>query len=466
VNTGVSMSERLASAHKAPLRELGAFTCVAIGLTTIVGSGIYALPPTLAASLGPLSFLAFVGAALVVALIGLMTAEAAGTTAEMGGAYQYARLAFGARAGFAVAWLAWVNNILSWAGVSLALVKLLDVLEPGLGSGRNAQLIATAEIVALGVINARGARPGAAVSNVLTVGKLVPLVLFIALGFAAFDAARFAGAGERLAAAGAGGFAVAVYRCIWAAGGFENIGVIAGDVTEPQRMIPKAVLISIAASSVLYALVQAAAVSSVPNLASLSPVGAPGSVALPLAAEQAGSALASSGFGALVGKLMVIGAVVSMLGYCAGAAVVSPRYLFAMAAGGFVPRALVLLGARGTPVYAIYAATAISVACVWGFDWITLLDASVLFSLAQHATTVCAAWKLRKTVPSSGRFIAPGGAFTPVLALSSIAILCALAFTPSAGGAAVDASHFVALAIVLAAGAAVAGVSRRMARRT
>jgi amino acid transporter len=397
-----------------------------------------------------------------VGLIGLMTAEAAGTTREMGGPYQYARLAFGPFAGFGVAWLGWVNNTLSWAAVSLALVKLLDVLRPGLGSGLNAQIIATLSIAALGAVNAYGVRPGAAVSNVLTVSKLVPLVAFVVVGFLAFSPANFAGGEHELTQAGAGAFAVAVYRCIWAAGGFENVGVVAGDVKNPERAIPRAVLIAIGASSVLYALIQIAAVSSVPDLATIAPVNAPGSTALPIAAERAGSALGSPGFGVLAGRVMIVGAVISMFGYCAGAAIVAPRYLSAMAADRFVPRVLVERSGRGTPALAILAASLISIACVWAFDWLSLLDASILFSLVQHATTVAAAWRLRRVVPREGRFVAPGGALVPVLALGSIALLCAVAFGASGTKVdAVDAGHFVSLAIVLAAGALVAVLSRR-----
>lgn len=391
-----------------------------------------------------------------------MTAEAAGTTREMGGPYQYARMAFGPSAGFGVAWLGWVNNTLSWAAVSLALVKLLDVLRPGLGSGANAQIIATASIAALGAVNAYGVRPGAAVSNVLTVGKLVPLAAFVMLGFLAFSPVNFAGSERALAEAGAGGFAVAVYRCIWAAGGFENVGVVAGDVKHPERAIPRAVLIAIGTSSVLYALVQIAAVSSVEDLASIAPVNAPGSTALPIAAERAGTALASPGFGAVAGRVMILGAVISMLGYCAGAAIVAPRYLYAMAADRFVPQALVRRSRRGTPALAIFAASLVSIACVWAFDWLSLLDASILFSLVQHATTVAAAWRLRRLVPTAGRFVVPGGALVPMLALGSIVLLCAVAFGASGSKAdAVDAGHFVSLAIVLAAGALVAVLSRR-----
>lgn len=441
-----------------PKRALGAFTCLALGLTTIVGSGIFALPPKLAASMGPLSFLAFLGAALVVSLIGLMTAEAAGTTEGHGGAYQYARLAFGAPVGFGVAWLSWVNNILSWATVSLALVKLMDVLRPGLGSGRNAQWIATLEILAFGLVNARGARPGALVSNVLTVAKLVPLFLFVLLGLLAFDPHAFAGAGARLMAAGAGGIAVAIYRCIFAAGGFENIGVVAGEVTDPRRMIPRAVLLSIAASSVLYALVQLAASSSVPELASIAPRNAPGSLALPIAGQQAAARLLGAGFGAAVYTLILVGAILSMIGYCAGVALVAPRYLFAMAEDGFIPRALLQLSARGTPVYAILLATGIAVGGVWALDWVTLLDASVLFSLVQHTTTTLSAWRLRRLVPTAGRFVAPGGALVPLLAVAAVLALCVFAFQP--GGDGLSGKHFVALFLILLCGAAVALFSR------
>ncbi len=445
-------------------RDLGMVSCVCIGLTTIVGGGIFALPPVLAGSLGPLAFVAFAGAAVVVAAIGLMTAEAAGTTDAPGGAYQYARAAFGPWAGFGVAWLAWINTILAWTGISLALVKILDLVAPGLGSGAWGQAIATAEIALFGIVNAFGARPGAGLSNVLTFAKLVPLVLFVAVGLLAFDATRFEGGGATLAAAGAGGFGVAVYRCIFAAGGFENIGVIAGDVRDPQRRIPRAVLLAIAASSALYALVQLAAASASADLAGVVPKGQPGTLALPLAAREAGERLVSSGFGALFERIVLVGAAVSMIGFCSGIAFVSPRYLFAMASDGFVPRALVRTSARGTPVFAILAATAVAIALVWAVDWLTLLDANVLFSLVQHATTVCAAWRLRRLVAREGRFIAPGGPLVPLLALGLIAAVCGFAFFPPPGSDihAISTNHFRALGIVLACGFGIAFVSRRL----
>jgi len=444
-------------------RELGGFTCLAIGLTTIVGSGIFALPPLLAEGLGPLSFLAFVGAAVLVSLIGLMTAEAAGTTDRHGGTYQYVSMAFGKVPGFAVAWLSWVNNMLSWATVSLALVKLVEVVAPSLGDGDFPQLLATAEIVGFGVVNAMGVRPGAAVSNTFTIGKLVPLFLFVVIGLCAFQPASFAGAGHRLAAAGTSTFSVAVYRCIFAAGGFENVGVIAGDVKDPQRVIPRAVLLAIAASTVLYALVQIAAVSSVPELATLAPHGKPGSLALPLAGGRAATQLAGAAFGAAIYGIILTGAVVSMIGYCAGVAIVAPRYLFALAADGFVPAGMVKRDRRGTPVIAVLVATAVAVVGVWTVDWITLLDASVLFSLVQHSATTAAAWKLRRTVPAAGRFVAPGGPLVPAIALGLVVALCLFA-AGAPKGEGIDVNHFVAIVLVTAIGMATWGVTLMLKR--
>jgi amino acid transporter len=151
---------------------------------------------------------------------------------------------------------------------------------------------------------------------------------------------------------------------------------------------------------------------------------------------------------------------VSMAGYCAGVAIVAPRYLFAMAEGGFIPKALVRTNSRGTPVVAILTVTAIAVVAVWVADWRTLLDASVLFSLAQHSTTTLAAYRLRRVVPTEGRFIAPGGPIVPVLAIGSVVALCVLAFQPAAAGDAIEPRHFLWLFCLVLAGAAIAATSR------
>lgn len=451
------------------VRQLGPVTCVLIGLTTIVGGGIFALPPILAAATGPLSFLSFVGAAVVAIFIGLMTAEAAGTTEATGGAYQYARLAFGAPTGFFVAWLGWVNNVIAWSGISIGLVRLLDLYEPGLGSGTTGKLIATGEILLFGAINMMGAKPGASVSNVITWVKLAPLVFFIIISFLVIDFSRFRGGWDTLAAAGAGGFAVTVFRCFFAASGFENIGVIAGEVENPRRAIPKAVMIAILASSTLYAFLQIGAVGASADLASLMDRGKATTPALPLVAGEVGRVLGGGNFGSICYFILLFGAVTSMTGLCAGIAVVAPRYLYAMAGDGFLPPVVVSTTRGGTPAIAIGLATVVAASLVWGAGWLELLDANVLFAMVQHTVTILATWKLRRVIAKNGRFIAPGGPVVPLIALALIFTLVYLTFQPAPPGMAaliepVSSKQFVALGIVLSVAASVAIASKLIFR--
>ncbi|MBI3819180.1 MAG: APC family permease [Planctomycetes bacterium] len=448
-------------------RRLGAGTCVLIGLTTIVGGGIYALPPLLVSTIGPLSFLSFAGATVVAVFIGLMTAEAGGTTEATGGAYQYARVAFGPPVGFAVAWLGWASNIIAWTGISIGLAKLLDFYEPGLGSGENGKWIATGEIVIFGIINIFGAKPGARVSNVITVVKLLPLFFFIAIGLLVFDTKPFEGGLQKLQAAGAGGIAITIYRCFFAASGFENIGVIAGDVVNPKRAIPRAVLIAIVASSALYAFIQISAVASGANLSASAAGGESTTTALPIAAREIGTKLVSGGFGRAAFLILLIGAAVSMAGFCAGIALVAPRYLFAMAGDGFLPKQLIQTDKDGTPRAAIAVVTAIAAALVWRANWLDLLDTNVLIALFQHSITILAAWRLRFRIAREGRFIAPGGPATPLIALGLIFILCLFAFQQPPPEMAklvqpISLKQFQAIAIILGTGALIAIISKEL----
>jgi amino acid transporter len=446
-------------------RELGFFTCALLGLTTIVGGGIYVLPARLAAQLGPLSPLAFVGAAIVIGFIGLMTAEAAGTTDEPGGAYQYARLAFGPWAGFLVAWVAWFNTVIAWAGISIALANFAEAIRPGLGSGVEGKLVATGSILAFGGLAAAGLRTNARVNNVLMIAKLVPLTVLVLLGFLAFRPESLDRLGSAWSAAGIAGIAGGAYSCIFAAGGFENIGVVAGDVANPKRTIPKAVLVSILASTLFYALIQTAAVVAEPELDKLAPREGAGSLVLPEIAARSVATLGFPAWSDAARTFMMVGAMVSMIGFCTGIAIVSPRYVTTMADGGFLPSFLARENVKGTPIAAIAGVTLLAVALVWGTSFQFLLNGAVLFSLFQHASTVCSAWRLRRRVNTEGRFVAPGGPFVPAAALAAIAGICLFAYTNPDTGA--DATtNFLTLAglltsaLVLGLGGRLLGLAR------
>src|SRR5215208_4434777 len=88
-----SAAEQSRASAPAPARALGLFSIVALGVNTIVGSGIFRLPAELARDLGPASLLAFVACAALLAAVALSFAEAGGMFAKDGGAYVYAQAA-------------------------------------------------------------------------------------------------------------------------------------------------------------------------------------------------------------------------------------------------------------------------------------------------------------------------------------------------------------------------------------
>ena len=101
-------------------------------------------------------------------------------------------------------------------------------------------------------------------------------------------------------------------------------------------------------------------------------------------------------------------------------------------------------------------------ALLWSVDFRFLMDAAVLFSLTQHATTVCSAWRLRSRVPKENRFVAPGGSLVPIAALAAIVGLLWFAYAPAEDGSQTISArdNFIALAELLGAAALVALVTR------
>src|SRR5687767_14275598 len=171
-------------------RELGRWDLTAIGVNQVIGGAVFALPAALALHAGSWSpwMVAAVGVASM--LIALSFAEVASRFDGTGGPYLYTRAAFGRFAAFEVGWMMWFTRAASWAAVINVLVVSLGFYWPVLTTGSPRAILITTIIAALAAINIRGIRQSSFVVNVLTVGKLVPLVVFIAAGIFFVDWAR------------------------------------------------------------------------------------------------------------------------------------------------------------------------------------------------------------------------------------------------------------------------------------
>src|SRR5712672_23559 len=167
---------------KGLLRGIRKWDLIAVTINGIIGAGIFGLPAKVYALIGSYSLIAFVACALVVTLIILCFAEVSSRFDETGGPYVYARAAFGPTVAFEVGWLIWLARLTAFAANCNLLVNYLGYFWSGAMSGFWRPTIIIAVVVSLAAINILGVRQAAIVSNLFTVGKLIPMIIFIAAG--------------------------------------------------------------------------------------------------------------------------------------------------------------------------------------------------------------------------------------------------------------------------------------------
>ena len=377
-------------------RELSLLDAVGIGVNGIVGSGIYLLVAPLARVGGGSSVAGVLGCGVLCVLIALCFAELSSTYDRSGGPYIYARDAFGLHVGYAVGWLGMATGVLGLAAVSVGFAAALGRFVPAASALRVP--IGVGLICVLGAVNYLGVKAGGRTSTVLSIIKIVPLVLVALLGL------RFAGRvpltlhpREAVSAA---------FLSIFMMSGFEYAAVPAGEVKDARRSVPLAIVGSIAFASLLYALLQFAALGALPDLA---------------AHEQPLPDVAVRVLGAWGGPLLGFAAVLSMLGFCAGVALVAPRYFTALADDGHLPAKL-----RETrPAILVSTAFASALAIVLGYA--SLVDVSNVVILSGYALTCLATLVLRYRRPDlPRRYRLPLGPAIPLLAfLAALALLIA-----------------------------------------
>src|SRR3954452_16051311 len=213
------------------VRAVGFGGLVAMCINAVVGSGVFLLPSESYKLLGPFSLWAPLLFAVPVFILVLCFAEAASHFSEPGGAYLYAKTAFGDFVGFETGWMNWIARLTSLASLSNGFVLSLALFFPGLGSGAARASIIVGSIAILGAIHIVGVRYGAASIYVFTLGKLIPLVGFIVVALIAFKHNPIPQS-MHLPGPGTDWNAAALFM-LFAYAGFENLGVPAGEYKNP-----------------------------------------------------------------------------------------------------------------------------------------------------------------------------------------------------------------------------------------
>ncbi|WP_207914982.1 APC family permease [Luteimonas arsenica] len=390
------------------VRGIGRASMVALFINAVVGAGIFGLPSRVHALLGPWALLAYLACALLVLLVVLCFAEVGSRFERTGGPYLYARVAFGPVAGFQVGWLVWLTRVTAFAALCNLLLDYLAWFWPAATSPAWRTLLVTAVVSLIVAINLRGVRLAAIVANVFTIGKLVPLLLFVGVGLWFVEPALLV-PGEP---PGVADFSAGMLLLVFAFTGFETATVPAGEVREPRRTLPFAILAALAVIVPLYVLVQVVSIGTLPGLAAST---------RPLAD-------AAERFAGTTGAaVVVIGALVSIAGTLNGLLLAAPRLLFAMAGHGQLPVVFARTHPRHhTPHVAILVTGLAMLALTLSGSFLSAVAISTLTRLLAYAATCAAVPVLRRRVDvAPALFTAPGGLATVGVALAVIAWLLA-----------------------------------------
>src|SRR5207248_1020185 len=168
------------------VRAVGFWGLVAMCINAVVGSGVFLLPTESYKLLGPFSLWAPLIFALPVFVLVLCFAEAASHFSEPGGAYLYAKTAFGDFVGFETGWMNWLARVTSLAALSNGFVVSLARIFPSLGSDAARIAVILGSLAILTAIHYVGVKYGAASIYVFTLGKVIPLVGFIVVALIAW----------------------------------------------------------------------------------------------------------------------------------------------------------------------------------------------------------------------------------------------------------------------------------------
>ena len=384
------------------VRGIRKWDLVALAINGIIGAGIFGLPAKVYSLIGSYSLIAFVACAFVVLLIILCFAEVGSRFDETGGPYTYARAAFGPTIAFEVGWLSWLARLTAFAANCNLMVSYLAYFWPSANNAVPRAIMIVSVVVVLTAVNLIGVRQAAIASDLFTIGKLLPMLAFVAVGLFFLNPHAFA-LGARPAT---GAFSQSVLLLLYAFTGFEMATIPAGEIRDPQKHLPRALLIATAVVACTYILIQVVCIGTLPELAKSTK---------PLA--DAGQRFMGTAGGALISA----GAMISIAGNLNILVLSGSRIPFAIAERKQLPSFLAQVNRRFfTPHASSLITAAVMLVVTLKSSFVAALTISAIARLVTYAVTCAALPVLRRkaTVPAA-IFKVRGG---PVIAVAALAL--------------------------------------------
>lgn len=375
-------------------RHLGLWSAVAVLIGSTIGSGIFRVPATVAERLqfpGPV-FVAWVIGGLI-ALFGALTlAELAGALPRSGGVFAYILEAFGPLPAFLFGWSELtVIRASALGAIATIFAEYLGRFIPL--TPVQVRWVAAAAVVVVGLLNYLGVRRAAILMNLATVAKYGALIALVLLAFTAgqgnvshFSPAWGPGISVSL-------IATALIAIMWTYDGWADLSFMGGEVKNPGRTLPLALIVGTAGILLIYLLLNVAYVYLVPlsQMARSPLIAATAAEQIPLLGRSAGAVISAvvmlACFSTLIGSMMT-----------------GPRIFFAMADRGLFFQSIARVSPRfNSPSVAIWLATGLGVIYVLLNNFQQLADKFILGIWPFYALAVGAVFVLRRARPELPR---------------------------------------------------------------
>lgn len=385
--------------------KFGFWSIVLLGINGIVGTGIFLLPNKAYSIIGSASLGVLLFDAVIAGCIALCFAEAASLFTRNGGPYLYAKHALGDFWAFEVGVLKWIVTVIAWAAMAVGFATALGAAVPALSGDFAKDVISFILIVGLTIVNIFGVNVSKFVNNLITISKLVPLTLFIAIGIFFINGANFTPVFPQDIYVD-GSFAQAAVLLFFAYTGFEVIAIAAEDMKNPKKNLPRAIIMCMLLVSVLYMAILAVSI---------------GVLGTDLANTKAP---VQDAFNVIVGPIgmyiVLVGTLISMGGINFAEAYYAPRVATSMAEDGMLPNALAKRNRYNAPYVAAIVTAIASVLLAWSGSFTTLAAISAVSRFTQYLPTCLAVIIFRRKWADKARsYTIPGGYLIPVIAIGT-----------------------------------------------
>ncbi len=346
-------------------RILGLKESVIINLGAIIGAGIFVIIGIAAGKAGPAIIISILLSSVIAIFTGLSFSEIAQHISKEGGVYEYAKESFTPAAGFIGGTMWTFSNMIAISAVSLSLGSYINSL---LKIHVDLILFGIPVIIMFSILNILGIKNSTKTLSILVIINIIILIIFIVTGLFYFNANHF----TNFFPHGFTGIMEGSALIFFAFTGFSRITTVGDEVKNPEKTIPKAIIISILISTVIYVIIAIVAIGLIPYT-SLANSSAPLSSAINVLHNP------------YLDIIIAIGGITATAGVTLTGILGTSRVLYAMGRDDEIPEKFGYVDKYATPVYSIILSATISIIFVYFVGFSTIIAASNVSVLTAYS---------------------------------------------------------------------------------